>query len=71
MEAAFHMVIVALRNEKGSYNAQSLREKNTDIVALRNEKGSYNLHLVTLRHELIVALRNEKGSYNKPQSKAV
>ena len=35
-------VIVALRNEKGSYN---LKDKNIlvgEIVALRNEKGSYN-----------------------------
>ena len=34
--------IVALRNEKGSYNqiANQLFTKN--IVALRNEKGSYN-----------------------------
>ena len=34
--------IVALRNEKGSYNynLKGLRQKY--IVALRNEKGSYN-----------------------------
>ena len=34
--------IVALRNEKGSYNAFDGRNVKTDIVALRNEKGSYN-----------------------------
>ena len=35
-------MIVALRNEKGSYNACEGFEKLNDIVALRNEKGSYN-----------------------------
>ena len=34
--------IVALRNEKGSYNARLIREIEVKIVALRNEKGSYN-----------------------------
>ena len=34
--------IVALRNEKGSYNGKSRRVKHFYIVALRNEKGSYN-----------------------------
>ena len=34
--------IVALRNEKGSYNSFALAVKFPDIVALRNEKGSYN-----------------------------
>ena len=35
-------IIIALRNEKGSYNqlkSVTLRKK---IIALRNEKGSYN-----------------------------
>ena len=34
--------IVALRNEKGSYNYFPLIAHNAQIVALRNEKGSYN-----------------------------
>ena len=34
--------IVALRNEKGSYNEALVSAKSTNIVALRNEKGSYN-----------------------------
>ena len=34
--------IVALRNEKGSYNNQAREDRNKGIVALRNEKGSYN-----------------------------
>ena len=36
-------MIVALRNEKGSYNNRTSREMATWIVALRNEKGSYNI----------------------------
>ena len=36
------VLIVALRNEKGSYNAWSLQARVAIIVALRNEKGSYN-----------------------------
>ena len=34
--------IVALRNEKGSYNMEDGVEYHYWIVALRNEKGSYN-----------------------------
>ena len=34
--------IVALRNEKGSYNKILLTYLSKSIVALRNEKGSYN-----------------------------
>ena len=34
--------IVALRNEKGSYNAVTVELYGKPIVALRNEKGSYN-----------------------------
>ena len=34
--------IVALRNEKGSYNYIGRVEQHDRIVALRNEKGSYN-----------------------------
>ena len=36
------IAIVALRNEKGSYNWQSSPLNTSSIVALRNEKGSYN-----------------------------
>ncbi len=35
-------LIVALRNEKGSYNNPLYRRSHGRIVALRNEKGSYN-----------------------------
>ena len=38
-----HSIIVALRNEKGSYNIKSLACNKIYIVALRNEKGSYNI----------------------------
>ena len=34
--------IVALRNEKGSYNLILVGLNYNNIVALRNEKGSYN-----------------------------
>ena len=34
--------IVALRNEKGSYNRMKFILNAMGIVALRNEKGSYN-----------------------------
>ena len=34
--------IVALRNEKGSYNSIGTSAPPCNIVALRNEKGSYN-----------------------------
>ena len=37
------LYIVALRNEKGSYNMSISRVMARLIVALRNEKGSYNL----------------------------
>ena len=36
------LFIVALRNEKGSYNFRPSSAFSTGIVALRNEKGSYN-----------------------------
>ena len=35
-------LIVALRNEKGSYNRTPSTDISHLIVALRNEKGSYN-----------------------------
>ena len=37
-----NITIVALRNEKGSYNTGGSGTSGTTIVALRNEKGSYN-----------------------------
>ena len=37
------LFIVALRNEKGSYNTGNGGSGGGGIVALRNEKGSYNL----------------------------
>ena len=39
-------VIVALRNEKGSYNIDVCEDVEGSIVALRNEKGSYNIELL-------------------------
>ena len=56
--------IVALRNEKGSYNPQQNLMYDNWIVALRNEKGSYNDMILITQSPKIVALRNEKGSYN-------
>ena len=38
----FGVLIVALRNEKGSYNSIITMITAVFIVALRNEKGSYN-----------------------------
>ena len=57
-------IIVALRNEKGSYNALGGARISKEIVALRNEKGSYNGGSNGGGGSGIVALRNEKGSYN-------
>ena len=37
-----NLFIVALRNEKGSYNYNDVLHSMRTIVALRNEKGSYN-----------------------------
>ena len=58
------LLIIALRNEKGSYNASPTSTANTIIIALRNEKGSYNHIRWLISPVLIIALRNEKGSYN-------
>ena len=38
----FDVPIIALRNEKGSYNSPALGIDTISIIALRNEKGSYN-----------------------------
>ena len=43
----FAVPIIALRNEKGSYNYYKEYDNPIQIIALRNEKGSYNtLHLI-------------------------
>ena len=53
--------IIALRNEKGSYNSNASRLNAMSIIALRNEKGSYNSNASRLNAMSIIALRNEKG----------
>ena len=42
-------MIVALRNEKGSYNIYAAKADFLKIVALRNEKGSYNTSKTVFR----------------------
>ena len=42
MRATGHTAIIALRNEKGSYNLIMVVDMLAVIIALRNEKGSYN-----------------------------
>ena len=61
----FTVPIIALRNEKGSYNIFPNSIIDELIIALRNEKGSYNVHLWQCTKRQIIALRNEKGSYNE------
>ena len=39
----FAVPIIALRNEKGSYNSAIGNNTSEIIIALRNEKGSYNI----------------------------
>ena len=39
----FAVPIIALRNEKGSYNEPCKHKERHLIIALRNEKGSYNV----------------------------
>ena len=60
----FAVPIIALRNEKGSYNLSVVSKCRNMIIALRNEKGSYNLNVAVAKLHFIIALRNEKGSYN-------
>ena len=60
----FAVPIIALRNEKGSYNLNTLLMQRLRIIALRNEKGSYNVLFDDNAMVWIIALRNEKGSYN-------
>ena len=62
--ASYSSSIIALRNEKGSYNNVPIKTTRALIIALRNEKGSYNLWTALATALLIIALRNEKGSYN-------
>ena len=57
--------IIALRNEKGSYNPPETVTPRMKIIALRNEKGSYNMIKARCMALVIIALRNEKGSYNE------
>ena len=56
--------IVAIRGERGSYNANTISLYQLQIVAIRGERGSYNLSRVGLCFFLIVAIRGERGSYN-------
>ena len=58
------LVIVALRDERGSYNAVSGGYNVSIIVALRDERGSYNRTQLLVLLMFIVALRDERGSYN-------
>ena len=60
----FAVPIIALRNEKGSYNDSYFDITIGYIIALRNEKGSYNSKHRKRQTSFIIALRNEKGSYN-------
>ena len=57
-------MIIALRNENGSYNDLPSREAVCLIIALRNENGSYNDLIYSHSVPIIIALRNENGSYN-------
>ena len=57
-------VIVALRDERGSYNQIGNFATFPFIVALRDERGSYNRHRALGSAVRIVALRDERGSYN-------
>ena len=63
-KASYQVLIVALRNEKGSYSKHCFSEILKFIVALRNEKGSYSKAAISPALVYIVALRNEKGSYS-------
>ena len=42
MAVKVSLTIIALRNEKGSYNINGASMDVKYIIALRNEKGSYN-----------------------------
>ena len=53
--------IIALRNEKGSYNLCYDGQNFFDIIALRNEKGATTL-TARIFFISIIALRNEKGA---------
>ena len=55
-------MIIALRNENGSYNYQLVRSMGGFIIALRNENGSYNSVGFCLFTSSIVALQNGKDT---------
>ena len=57
--------IVALRDERGSYNRALVMAQSIRIVALRDERGSYNTINSFSCVISIVALRDERGSYNQ------
>ena len=44
-------MIIALRNEKGSYNTYVVFALIACIIALRNEKGSYNTIEIVVKME--------------------
>ena len=60
--------IIALRDERGSYNIVSEQYIPISIIALRDERGSYNPLLVLSLVIFIIALRDERGSYNIGQA---
>ena len=57
--------IVALRNEKGSYNHISGGLSFILIVALRNEKGSYNLTNRGVKSSNIGAAKWKRYSFDR------
>ena len=57
-------VIIALRDERGSYNVSKEGLNNAAIIALRDERGSYNQRCGRYADGNIIALRDERGSYN-------
>ena len=56
--------IIALRDERGSYNIVSEQYIPISIIALRDERGSYNRNDFRPSTYKIIALRDERGSYN-------
>ena len=65
MQVLFAPSIVALRDERGSYNIGGYQGRLVLIVALRDERGSYNRNQYAAHLAAIVALRDERGSYNR------
>ena len=60
-------MIVALRNEKGSYSGKAERMAGLFIEALRNEKGSYSTRRTPPAVEHIVAKGATALESYKPQ----